>query len=444
MSAQSVSVVGGGLAGCEAAWQLAKGGVSVILYEMRPERTTEAHQTDRLAELVCSNSFRSDNPHNAVGILHRELRQCCSLILQAADECAVPAGDALAVDRQRFAEFVTGAMNDHPLIEVRRDEVTDLPDGAVILATGPLTSPTLSDVIAALTGKSHLAFFDAIAPIIDADSIDQTIVFPQSRYNKGEGDDYLNCPMDKDMYIRFITELLKAELVPLKDFEQDVKHFPGCLPIEVMARQGIDTLRYGPMKPVGLTDPNTQTQPYAVVQLRKENRAGTAYNLVGFQTKMKYGEQLRVLRMIPGLEQVVFHRMGSVHRNTFIESPALLDPWMRLKTQSRIRFAGQITGVEGYVESTACGLLVAWSLLAERLDRSLDGPPADTALGAMMGHLRASYTGKFQPQNINFGLFPSLEQRTPKKERKRAYSVRASSSIEQWLVGVDAILDILR
>jgi len=439
---ETVTIVGGGLAGCEAAWQLAESGIEVTLHEMRPTRSTDAHKTDRLAELVCSNSFRSDNPHNAIGLLHRELRGCGSLILEKADEHAVPAGDALAVDRERFADAITTAIHEHPRIQICREEVTELPEGRVIIATGPLTSSTLADVICSLTDAKSLAFFDAIAPILDADSVNMNIAFAQSRYDKGEGADYLNCPMDKSQYEQFLKELLAAELVPLHEFEEGIEHFPGCLPIEVMANQGWETLRYGPMKPVGLTDPKTDAQPYAVVQLRKENKAGTAYNMVGFQTKMKYGEQRRILRMIPGLEDVVFHRLGSVHRNTFINSPQLLDQWMRLKTLKRVQFAGQLTGVEGYVESTACGLLVAWALIADLRNIALDGPPNDTALGAMMSHLRVSYTGKFQPQNVNFGLFPPLEKRMPKRERKAAYAERATASFEAWCQPVRESLSI--
>jgi len=438
----SVTVVGGGLAGCEVAWQLAQSGVEVTLYEMRPTRTTDAHQTDRLAELVCSNSFRSDNPHNAIGLLHRELRQCGSLILSAADEHAVPAGDALAVDREQFAKAVTGAVENHSKITLCREEITALPAGPVIVATGPLTSPALAELICSLTDAKSLAFFDAIAPILDADSINMDVVFAQSRYDKGEGADYLNCPMDKATYESFLKEVLAAEQVPLHQFEDGIQHFPGCLPIEVMAKQGWETLRYGPMKPVGLTDPNSGEQPHAVVQLRKENRAGTAYNMVGFQTKMKYGEQRRIFRMIPGLEEVIFHRLGSVHRNTFINSPRLLDEWMRLKTMNRVQFAGQITGVEGYVESTACGLMVAWALLADFKNVTLDGPPLDTAMGAMMSHLRESYTGKFQPQNVNFGLFPPLNRRLPKRERKAAYAQRAVESFQPWCNRIRESLDL--
>ena len=428
-----VTVVGGGLAGCEAAWQLAQGGVAVRLYEMRPTRKTEAHQGDRLAELVCSNSFRSDNPHNAIGVLHRELRQCASLILEVGDANRVPAGDALAVDREKFAQQITTVMEDHPLIEIHREEVTEVPDGDVVFATGPLTSPALSKVMTELTGQDGLAFYDAIAPIVDTESLNMDVIFAQSRYDKGDGADYLNCPMNQEQYDSFIKALLASEKVPAKDFEKDVHYFPGCLPIEVMAEQGFQTPRFGCMKPVGLTNPRSSEQPYAVVQLRKENKEGSAYNMVGFQTKMKYGEQDRVLRMIPGLEDVSFFRMGSVHRNTFINSPALLNSWMGVTESPRIRFAGQITGVEGYVESTACGLLVAWSILAERHAGELAGPPPETALGAMMGHLRNCYSGKFQPQNVNFGLFPRLEKKMRKSERKAAYSERAAAAFELWM-----------
>ena len=433
MTQAPVTVIGGGLAGCEISWQLARAGIPVTLHEMRPTRSTEAHLTDRLAELVCSNSFRSDNPHNAIGLLHEELRALHSLVLAVGDKHRVPAGDALAVDRDAFATEMTTLISNHPAITVRRDEVTQLPEtGDVVIATGPLTSPSLTAELQRWLGQEHLAFYDAIAPIVDADTLDLGVIFAESRWGKGDGADYLNCPMDKPQYEAFVDALLGAEKVAPKDFEKDVHYFPGCLPIEVMAEQGRETLRFGPMKPIGLTDPRTGRRPWAVVQLRKENRAGTAYNLVGFQTRMKYPEQLRVLRTIPGLEQVAFFRFGSVHRNSFIDSPRLLDAALRLRTEPRLRFAGQLTGVEGYVESTACGLFVALALIAERRGLALDGPPPETALGAMMGHLRESYTGRFQPQNVNFGLFPALELRGKKDDRKAAYVARARVAFEEW------------
>ena len=437
---EQVTIIGGGLAGCEAAWQLAQAGVPVRLFEMRPVRKTEAHQGDRLAELVCSNSFRSDNPNNAIGVLHRELRRCGSLILEVGDENSVPAGDALAVDREKFAERITELMENHPQITIHREEVTEIPEGDVIIATGPLTSPTLAAVITKLSGHDGMAFYDAIAPIVDTESLNMDVIFAQSRYDKGDGADYLNCPMNQSQYEDFVKALLASEKVPTKDFEKDVHYFPGCLPIEVIAEQGFETLRFGCMKPVGLNDPRSDENPYAVVQLRKENREGTSYNMVGFQTKMKYPEQNRIFRMIPGMEDVSFFRMGSVHRNTFINSPALLNEWMGLRDTPRKRFAGQITGVEGYVESTACGLMVAWSILAERRDAKLESPPTVTALGAMLGHLRNCYSGSFQPQNVNFGLFPRLEKKMRKAERKVAYSARAEKAHEQWLSDISSLL----
>ena len=432
-SAVPVSVIGAGLAGCEAAWQLSKRGFQVRLYEQKPERRTPAQNSDQLAELVCSNSFRSSNPMNAVGLLKEEMAAAGSLILWAAKLSRVPAGDALAVDRDRFAALVTETIRAQPGITLVEGEVTELPqEGHVIVATGPLTSDRLAERLAVLTGESSLYFYDSIAPIVEDESIDRSIVFAASRYGKGDGDDYLNCPMDPEQYRVFYDALSEAERVPLREFEKP-RYFEGCLPIEIMADRGVDTLRYGPMKPVGLPDPRTGRDAHAVIQLRRENVAGTAWNLVGFQTKLKYPDQLRVFRLIPGLESVSFLRMGSIHRNTFIHSPSLLDEANRLLTQPRIRFAGQITGVEGYVESTASGLLTALHLAAELEGGSLTPPPPETALGALMSHVHGPSGSDYQPHNIHFGLFPSLGRKLRKRERKAAYGERARVSLASWL-----------
>jgi methylenetetrahydrofolate--tRNA-(uracil-5-)-methyltransferase len=441
-----VHVVGGGLAGSEAAWQIAKSGVPVVLHEMRPLRKTDAHQTDGLAELVCSNSFRSDDAeNNAVGLLHEEMRRCDSLILTCGDLAKVPAGGALAVDRHAFSEAVTARLETEPMVDIRREEVTGLPPedwDSVILATGPLTSPALSQAIAELTGQKYLAFFDAIAPIVYKESIDFERAWFQSRYDKpgpgGSGKDYINCPMDKAEYEAFIEALRQGEKTEFKDWERDTPYFEGCLPIEVMAERGLDTLRYGPMKPVGLTDPNTGRRPYAVVQLRQDNALGTLYNLVGFQTKLKYGEQIRVFCMIPGLESAEFARLGGLHRNTFINAPQLLDASCRLKALPRLRFAGQITGVEGYVESAAIGLLTGRFAAAERLGERFLPPPTTTALGALLGHITGGADAEtFQPMNVNFGLFPPIEEqagrRIGKKDRKRALTRRSLEDLGHWL-----------
>lgn len=428
-----VSIIGAGLAGCEAAWQLSRRGFSVRLYEQKPKRRTPAQNSDHLAELVCSNSFRSSNPMNAVGLLKEEMEAAGSLILWAAKLARVPAGDALAVDRDRFAALVTETIRAQPGITLMEGEVTELPaKGHVIVATGPLTSDRLADHLGALTGESSLYFYDSIAPIVEDESIDRSIVFAASRYGKGDGDDYLNCPMDPEQYRVFYEALCAAERVPLREFEKP-RYFEGCLPIEVMADRGVDTLRYGPMKPVGLPDPRTGKDAYAVVQLRRENVAGTAWNLVGFQTKLKYPEQLRVFRLVPGLESVSFLRMGSIHRNTFIDAPSLLDEANRLRTEPRIRFAGQITGVEGYVESTASGLLTALYLAAELEGGALPPPPPETAFGAMMSHVHGPSGTDYQPHNIHFGLFPSLGRKLRKRERKEAYGERARSRVSSWL-----------
>lgn len=448
-----VHVVGGGLAGSEAAWQLACAGIPVVLHEMRPERRTEAHQTDRMAELVCSNSFRSDDAmNNAVGLLHEEMRRCGSLILAAADAHKLPAGGALAVDRDGFAEEVTGRLHAEPLIRLERGEVAGLPPAdwdQVILATGPLTSPALAEAIRMLTGEDSLAFFDAIAPIVHRESIDFSRAWFQSRYDKkgpgdtgmgGDGADYINCPLDAGQYEAFIDALLTGDKTEFKEWEASTPYFDGCLPIEVMAARGRETLRFGPMKPVGLTDPATGRRPHAVVQLRQDNALGTLFNIVGFQTKLKYAEQVRVFRMIPGLEQAEFARLGGLHRNTFLNSPRLLDRHLCLKAQPRLRFAGQITGVEGYVESAGIGLLAGRFLAAERLGRALAPPPPTTALGALLAHITGGADDRhFQPMNINFGLFPPMPEqpggRKGRQARKPALATRALADLAVWLEG---------
>jgi methylenetetrahydrofolate--tRNA-(uracil-5-)-methyltransferase len=435
---EPVHVVGGGLAGSEAAWALARAGVPVILHEMRPVRGTEAHQTEKLAELVCSNSFRSDEwEANAVGLLHDELRRSGSLILRAADANRVPAGAALAVDREGFSQAVTDALAAEPLVEIRREEIAGLPPedwSSVILATGPLTSPALAQAVRALTGEESLAFFDAIAPIVHKDSIDFDKAWLQSRWDKGDGADYVNCPMDKDQYDAFIAALLAGDKTEFKEWEKDTPYFEGCLPIEVMAERGPETLRFGPMKPIGLTDPRTGKRAHAVVQLRQDNALGTLYNIVGFQTKLKYGEQSRIFRSIPGLERAEFARLGGIHRNTFINSPRLLDGALRLKARPALRFAGQVTGVEGYVESAAIGLLAGRFAAAERLGRAIVPPPPTTAFGALLAHITGGGDAKtFQPMNCNFGLFPPLANAPKKLDRKKAYAHRARADLLAWL-----------
>jgi methylenetetrahydrofolate--tRNA-(uracil-5-)-methyltransferase len=441
-SIKAVHVVGGGLAGSEAAWQLASAGVPVVLHEMRPVRGTDAHQTDRLAELVCSNSFRSDDAaNNAVGLLHEEMRRAGSLILRAADSHKLPAGGALAVDRHGFAAAVQETLLAHPLVELRREEITGLPSAdwdSVIVATGPLTSPALAEAIGRLTGEESLAFFDAIAPIVHRDSIDLSVAWKQSRYDKGgpagDGADYLNCPLDKAEYEAFVAGLLAGEKTEFKEWESSTPYFDGCLPIEVMAARGPDTLRWGPMKPVGLRDPRTERRPWAVVQLRQDNALGTLWNIVGFQTKLKHGEQTRLFRTIPGLRQAEFARLGGLHRNTFLNSPRLLDGTLRLKAMPRLRFAGQITGCEGYVESAAVGLLTGRFAAAERLGRASHVPPATTAMGALLGHITGGAdAATFQPMNVNFGLFPPIEGTLRSKERKQALAARALRDVDTWL-----------
>ena len=437
-----VHVIGGGLAGSEAAWQLARAGVSAVIHEMRPARMTEAHRTDRLAELVCSNSFRSDDAaHNAVGLLHEEMRRAGSLVMAAADRHRVPAGGALAVDRDGFAGHVTEAVAAESLIALERGEVDSLPPAcwkSVIVATGPLTSQPLATAVRELTGEESLAFFDAIAPIVHADSIDLDKAWFQSRYDKagpgGTGKDYVNCPLDKNEYQDFIASLRAADATDFRNWEKDTPYFEGCLPIEVMAARGDDTLRFGPMKPVGLTNPRTGRGAYAVVQLRRDNRLGTLYNMVGFQTKLRHGEQKRVFSMIPGLEKASFARLGGIHRNTFLNAPRLLDGALRLKAMTRLRFAGQITGVEGYVESAAIGLLAGWFAAAEALGRTFRTPPRTTALGALLAHItEGADAGSYQPMNINFGLLPPLDRRLRGRERKNAYCQRALDEIDGWL-----------
>jgi methylenetetrahydrofolate--tRNA-(uracil-5-)-methyltransferase len=454
-----IHIVGGGLAGSEASWQIARAGVPVVLHEMRPLRGTEAHRTDRLAELVCSNSFRSDDAlNNAVGVIHREMRALGSLIMRCADANQVPAGGALAVDRDGFAEAVEAAISTEPLITIERGEISCLPpeewDNAII-ATGPLTSPALAEAIRAATGEDALAFFDAIAPIVHFHSIDMDVAWRQSRYDKagpgGTGADYVNCPMNCEQYESFVDALLSAEKTEFREFE-GTPYFEGCLPIEVMAERGRETLRYGPMKPVGLTNAHAPgSKPWAVVQLRQDNALGTLFNMVGFQTKLKYGEQARVLRLIPGLQHAEFARLGGLHRNTFLNSPRLLDGRLRLRAAPRLRFAGQITGCEGYVESAAIGLIAGRFAAAQRLGVELPPPPPTTAIGALLnhitgGHLESIEAGprSFQPMNVNFGLFPPIEEprgdagkrlRGPEKgaARKRALSARAEADLAAWI-----------
>jgi methylenetetrahydrofolate--tRNA-(uracil-5-)-methyltransferase len=455
--AQAVHVIGGGLAGSEAAWQAASAGVPVVLHEMRPKRGTEAHQTGSLAELVCSNSFRSDDwATNAVGLLHEEMRRSGSLILAAADRHKLPAGGALAVDRDGFAADVTERLERHPLVTIMREEIDGLPPAewsSVIIATGPLTSPALAACIQLLTGEAELAFFDAIAPIVHRDTVDMGVCWRQSRYDKagpaGSGADYINCPMTKAHYEAFIDQLLCAEKTAFKEWEASTPYFEGCLPIEVMAERGRETLRYGPMKPVGLTNPHQPDErAYAVVQLRQDNALGTLWNMVGFQTKLKHAEQVRVFRTIPGLEQAEFARLGGLHRNTFLNSPVLLDASLRLKADPRLRFAGQITGVEGYVESAAIGLVAGRFAAAERRGEVLLPPPPTTALGALLNHITGGHlpsegdgpSRSFQPMNVNFGLFPPLPSSGEARKRgnktlarKQALATRALADLDLWL-----------
>lgn len=466
MSENAIHVVGGGLAGSEAAWQAAEAGLTVVLHEMRPVRSTKAHHTDRLAELVCSNSFRSDDAAaNAVGLLHQEMRSLGSLIMREADRHQVPAGGALAVDRGGFSEAVTAAIAAHPRIEVRREEVAGLPPetwGPTIVATGPLTSPALAEAIQAVTGEGELAFFDAIAPIVYRETVDMATAWFQSRYDKagpgGTGADYLNCPLTRDEYEAFVAALVAGDKTSFKEWEASTPYFDGCLPIEVMAERGAETLRWGPMKPVGLTNPHRPGEkPYAVVQLRQDNALGTLFNMVGFQTKLKHAEQARIFRTIPGLERAEFARLGGLHRNTYLNSPKLLDSELRLKAQPRLRFAGQITGCEGYVESAAVGLMAGRYAAAERTGTRLAPPPETTALGALLRHItgghlladepvEAARPRSFQPMNVNFGLFPPLDVAVKSPDgkrlrgadkaaaRKRAMTDRARADLAAWLV----------
>lgn len=463
-----IHVIGGGLAGSEAAWQIAESGVPVILHEMRPGRMTDAHKTEGLAELVCSNSFRSDDwENNAVGLLHEEMRRCQSLIMGAGDVHKLPAGGALAVDRDAFSAEVTRRLEAHPNVTIERGEIAGLPPAewdSVIVATGPLTSPALSQAVGQLTGETELAFFDAIAPVIHAETIDETIAWRQSRYGKtgpaGTGADYINCPMNREEYEAFIDALLAGEKTSFKEWEASTPYFDGCLPVEVMAERGRETLRFGPMKPVGLDDPRTGRWPYAVVQLRQDNALGTLWNMVGFQTKLKHAEQVRVFRMIPGLTGAEFARLGGLHRNTFLNSPKLLDTQLRLKAEPRLRFAGQITGVEGYVESAAIGLLAGRFAAAERQGHRLVPPPETTALGALIAHITGGHLvsedetegqaserkpRSFQPMNINYGLLPPIEAQTHDADgkrikgkdksfsKKRLASRRALDDLQVWL-----------
>jgi methylenetetrahydrofolate--tRNA-(uracil-5-)-methyltransferase len=459
---QPIHIVGGGLAGSEAAWQIATRGVPVVLHEMRPERQTEAHKTDALAELVCSNSFRSDDKeHNAVGLLHEEMRRLGSLVMHAADVHKLPAGGALAVDRHGFSAAITAALTEHPLVEIRRQEVAGLPPDdwdSVIVATGPLTSAALAEAIVGITGEEALAFFDALAPIVHRETIDLSVAWFQSRYDKagpgGSGADYINCPLTRAQYDAFIDALTAGEQVAFHAWEASTPYFDGCLPIEVMAERGRETLRHGPMKPFGLTNTHQpQEKAYAVVQLRQDNKLGTLFNMVGFQTKLKHGEQQRIFRTIPGLEKAEFARLGGLHRNTFLNSPRLLDDTLRLKKLPRLRFAGQITGCEGYVESAAIGLLAARFAAAERLGEPILPPPATTAHGAILAHVTGGHIEtidagprSFQPMNINFGLLPPLARvpstdaegkrlRGPAKSmaKKRALAARALADLEQWM-----------
>ncbi len=467
MTSKKLHIIGAGLAGSEAAWQAAQMGVDVVLHEMRPKVQTHAHQTGYCAELVCSNSFRSDDhEYNAVGLLHEEMRRAGSLIMHEGGKAAVPAGGALAVDRDIFSEGVTKALKSHPRITIEEGEIAGLPPEEwehVIIATGPLTSPALANAIQDLTGEGELSFFDAIAPIVHTESIDMTKAWFQSRYDKsgpaGDGKDYINCPMNKDQYLAFIHELTSAEYGLFKEWElpsgsptlaeqeQDTPYFDGCMPVEIMAARGPETLRFGPMKPVGLTNPHSTEKPYAVVQLRQDNALGTLYNMVGFQTKMKYGEQIRVFRTIPGLENAEFARLGGLHRNTFINSPKLLDEQLRLKARPSLRFAGQITGCEGYVESAAVGIMAARFAAAQIAGTDMQAPPATTAMGALLNHITGGADAKtFQPMNVNFGLMPPLAEeemftilpngkrkKLKGKDKKKALTTRALKDFDEWL-----------
>ena len=461
---QPVHIIGGGLAGSEAAWQIASRGVPAIVHEMRPSVMTAVHKGGALAELVCSNSFRSDNAAtNAIGLLHEEMRRLGSLVMRTADANQVPAGGALAVDRDGFSAAITQALEAHPLIEIRREEIASLPPSgwdSVIIATGPLTSPALAEAIRAKSGEDALAFFDAIAPIVHRDTIDMSVAWFQSRYDKtgpgGSGADYINCPLDRDQYDAFIDALLAGEKMSFHEWEAATPYFDGCLPIEVMAERGRETLRHGPLKPFGLTNTRQpDNKPHAVIQLRQDNKLGTLFNMVGFQTKLKHGEQTRIFRMIPGLERAEFARLGGLHRNTFLNSPKVLDATLRLKCEPRLRFAGQITGCEGYVESAAIGLLAGRFAAAERTGEIPDAPPSSTAHGALLAHITGEHIEtidagppSFQPMNINFGLFPPLAAALPQdaagkrlpgdvrtNARKQALTARALADLDRWTAG---------
>lgn len=444
-----VQIIGAGLAGCEAAWQLVKRGVKVRIFEMKPQKFSPAHKNADLAELVCSNSLRSDdNEHNAVGLMHEEMRRFGSLVMEAADQTKVPAGGALAVDRDGFAKLITQKIKSSPLIEVINQEVTEFPTAdapLTIIASGPLTSAALIEAIKAKVDQKSLSFYDAIAPVVYKELINFDKAWYQSRYDKGDKYDYINCPMNKEEYYRFVNELLKAEKMPFHDFEEP-HYFDGCLPIEVMAERGIDTLLFGPLKPVGLTNPHSNEKPFAVVQLRQDNKEDTLRNIVGFQTKMKYGEQTRIFKMIPGLENAEFARLGGIHRNTFIQSPLLLDEFLRLKTQPNIMFAGQISGCEGYVESANTGMLAGYFAACLINGKNPVLPPRTTASGAMLGHL-ADTTADYQPMNINFGIFPTIQgeitangkfRKIKGADRKEAYCRRALADFEQWMEQINA------
>lgn len=433
MTKQHIKIIGAGLAGCEAAWQAAELGIPVHLYEMKPHKFSPAHSSPALAELVCSNSLRSNAPTTAVGLLKEEMRILGSLLIKIADETTVPAGQALAVNRDEFAAKATKAIEGHPLITIKHEEQTKLekePDTPTILATGPLTSEAMAESLAELTGRERLAFYDAIAPIVSEESLDMDIIYSKSRWQDGPGD-YLNCPFDKEQYLAFIDALGKADTVPLKEFE-DEKYFEGCLPIEVMRARGEDTLRYGPMKPVGLRNPRTGKDPYAAVQLRMENKEGSMYNLVGFQTKLTYPEQKRIFRMIPGMENVEFVRLGSIHRNTFVCAPVLLQASLQLKESPGIYLAGQLSGVEGYVESTAMGMLAGVNAARDILGKTVIAPPPETALGALIEHLTLTDPKSFQPSNVNFGLFPAWEKKVPKKLRGEKRNERSMLALAEW------------
>ncbi|MFV2071110.1 MAG: methylenetetrahydrofolate--tRNA-(uracil(54)-C(5))-methyltransferase (FADH(2)-oxidizing) TrmFO [Thermoanaerobaculales bacterium] len=440
MRADSVLVVGGGLAGSEAAWQLAEAGIEVVLAEMRPVRPTPVHRSDLLAELVCSNSLRGDASTNAVGVLKAEMEAAGSLIIREARAAAVPAGGALAVDRGIFASRVTAAISDHPMINIERREVVSLPEGPAIIATGPLTAPDLHRALVAFLGEDALSFFDAVAPIVAADSLDTSRLFRASRYGKGGGADYLNSPLDREAYERFVDAVVAAERVPFKDFEaKDMRYFEGCLPIEEMASRGPDTLRFGPMKPVGLLDPTTGRRPWAVVQLRQEDLAAENWNMVGFQTKLTRPEQMRVFRLLPGLEAARFVRFGMIHRNTFVNAPRHLDELLRIRRRPDLRLAGQITGVEGYVESAATGLIAALTLVAELAGTKPVPPPSETALGGLMRHLAQSNAATFQPSNINWGLItlpPEALGIRDRHERRQRHAAHALELSRAWVGGL--------